>query len=369
MPIVYPHVTTDANERLNKKYQTYVASSQTTVKYNIKTIYKLAYSLPQFRSIWCADDMFDMSNITCDDVLDFIALIDNDRNNIRADSEDDKIKSVKHRTPGAIHTTCKYLMALLEAYNKTDIYSDIDVQDMFNAIEKESYDVRKTALLYDTIPVGMTWNDLLEKAHAMLSCNIEFDSTHILNMKLYAMFLIYLPPMRLQDYLSASYDPAAKNYMDLETSTYIITDFKTKNVFAKLYDDGRRIIDIPEKLVSYMRIMREKYSDNMNVFTSKRQCSYTSSTFRSLLRTYFGLISTQIRILFASFNVPNMAIDEIVKTAYIMGHTVRTQQRDYVRRLDNIEIDMSSDIQIQIAKIIEADTAKLASTSLESSSQ
>jgi hypothetical protein len=357
---IYPHLNSRANEAINQKYGHYQLSSRNIVKQYIKTIYKQANSLPQFRDKWCSDNMFDLTNVMIKDVIEFIAFINNDKNHIRNkeyDSDDEESISsvtIDPRSAEVISSTCQYLSALLEAHGRKDLSTNIQISGAIDIIRIVARDMRSKSTLYTKIPINITWYNILDIAHAILDDKI-ISKVHITNdnLKLFATFIIYLQPLRSQDYLTASYDPAAINYVNLDTEEYIIRDFKTKQSFTKRFGTDNRTIKLPAEIIRYMRIMRQKYPKHINVFTTMRGKSYTTEGFYRILIKYFGLSTGQLRVLYATYVIPNMMDDEKITSAHVMGHTLATQRLDYNRSRNNNMSTNSSDIKIITDQLVE----------------
>jgi hypothetical protein len=184
----------------------------------------------------------------------------------------------------------------------------------------------------------LVWADIETKRDQLL---VEIQSKSdsylksIQGITLYRQFIImciytYIVPLRPQEWLTAKLkrtEPIDGNHLDLTLKQIVIKDYKTAGTH------GLRIISLPDRLCeildSYLKYTGADYlfMSNSKVTTGSNFSTYFSTA--SMKVNGEQINATFLRNLYVSEKIPNMSVEERVKTAKDMGHTPMTQVMTY----------------------------------------
>lgn len=274
-----------------------------------------AVNMPQYCT---TEGKFDLSAITVEDAIRII-------NDVEAVNYDIRKQLML--------TFCKVLKML----NVVDVLTHIDFVSTCDHISCEADKFRRKKVLEDTPADRKTWDDVIKRCDELIAeiviTRAVVRLNAIMNYKVIAMFLKHLPPLRSQDYVSiALVDNGHNNFLDLATGRYLIRDFKSRIAFAAKYgNSGTRTIDLPYELTEYLIWHVEQYPERNHLLMTHKLSTYTTSSFSTLMTNLFGVSTRAIRTIYASYIIPTKTPLERGRIAYIMGHCMNTQERDYIR--------------------------------------
>lgn len=271
--------------------------------------------MPQYCT---ADGKFDLSTLTVEDAIRVINEIDAVNSDIRKQ---------------LMLTFCKVLKML----NVETVLTHIDFVSTCDHVSCEADRFRRDKVLEDTPANSKTWDNIIKRCDELVAeiviTRAVVKLNAIMNYKIIAMFLKHLPPLRSQDYVSiALFDNGHNNFLDLANSRYVIRDFKSRTAFAAKYgNNGARIIELPQELAEYLAWHVEQHPEKNHLLMTHKLRTYTTSSFSTLMTNLFGVSTRAIRTIYASYIIPSKTPLERGRIAYMMGHCMNTQERDYIR--------------------------------------
>lgn len=242
--------------------------------------------------------------------------------------------NVKRNTLNAI----KNVLAVSDLKDDKELYKVYN--SMFYMIAKDAEKARNYAKAtedeLDNKPTKDEIKDLFkgyEKEIDKLKYDWSIDIPY-----LFLGFLVYLPVLRSQDYVSLriiekssewlTYD----NYVNLEDGIISISNYKTDKTH------GVRTIDIPSKLMKIIRTYYNK-TDNEILFPQKNNSNLQLSTsgFTHFINNVFGRkVSIQVlrQWYVSTLQDSGISISKRKKIADIMGHSVQTSLSKYGKYSD-----------------------------------
>jgi len=141
-----------------------------------------------------------------------------------------------------------------------------------------------------------------------------------------------LPPRRNKDYQLMKVDTEEGNRLDTKTKQFIFTDYKTSGKYGEQKIDLNEYPEFLKVLKIYMK-RRPNESNDLLVFHDGKGF-IQSNTITRLLNKIFGgnkVGSTAIRSMYLTSKYGGEQNEEMKDDAKKMGHSIQTQQTNYVK--------------------------------------
>lgn len=229
---------------------------------------------------------------------------------------------------------------LLRIYGREDITKDVEYALAVEVIHMCANSARATATLASKVSSGCRWDNILDIAKSTIATIGAPKNNPQAVRAMICVWVTYLPPLRIQDYVSAAYGDSSTpgNVVDLVAGVYTVREFKTVRAFDRLYaDGGARVIALPDELLEYMRIVAGHVAPGTPVFSNGRigsdglTSAYTHGALANVVKLIFGECMRSLRIIYASDVVSALEPHAKARVAYTMGHSMVTQLRDYAK--------------------------------------
>jgi integrase len=141
--------------------------------------------------------------------------------------------------------------------------------------------------------------------------------------------LSYLPPLRIQDYIKASFVENDSNYVDLDNRMWTIFEYKSSK------SNDIRSFRIPLQLYKIL-LQRSKHSNTL--FSNMDRFK-----FYRVIHNLLGVSVQMLRKIYISENIDKWSIKKREMMSDIMGHTVSTQMNTYTRFNKTLHPELKTD--------------------------
>jgi len=248
-------------------------------------------------------------------------------------------KYLESLTPATRKNVMNSLIVLLKAYdvNKTTLnkyqnYFESLIDDYENNYNKQEKSQKEEKNWITTDQIKKKIKELDDKISKMDMESLDKNELDLIQQHLILNLYTEIPPMR-NDYAQmkvSDKDLKNDNYINLKTKEIVLNKYKT----AKTY--GEKKIPIPPKILTLIKRWHKLNNSQYLLINIRDKNAMTNNGLTKYLNKIFNpkkVSTTILRKLYLSEKYPVIHNrNDMKKDAYIMGHSIKTQQGIYRKK-------------------------------------
>lgn len=198
-----------------------------------------------------------------------------------------------------------------------DVYSKKDIEHRVN---RKTTEKERTKFI--------KWEEVIEHCKEFINLKITSKTSPKMCMrKLLSQFLVNLPPMRLNEYISTKlklYDPKKDNY--IKNGVWVCNDYKTKKHF------GKHELKLPQSILNTIEEIQKVHKSNYLFPAYTQEGSLHENTFRKLLEDVLGIktdLQTLRKVYRSNLEDKKTSFEDLQKISFQMKHQFNTSMANY----------------------------------------